>query len=322
MLSDKRGRSGKLYGPWLKAENSGTVTFSETPVMEQTGMELEGRQVGDQNLKRCSREGYEEEGIELQIGKRKVSEFCHETRKDLTLGGLSGKGSVRFSSDWKSMGKANFKSDSLELSKRAEVDLDNSTWASILKCLAQAQIKVREDMGLEFSGLSLKSGGGVKKGTPLIMSEVTTEAHDTNVGLENNQDQSPRGTHTNQRTTMIECGSLEESVEGLIIRDEEEAIEHTIIEERGREETPRKSIIMAEVVNEQRGSPVVFQARRNDSDGQQSYKRYHTRASNRNWTWKKAARAKAGNVEEDQYIRGECSKGNVRDGEALERDFP
>ncbi|KAF3443814.1 hypothetical protein FNV43_RR13504 [Rhamnella rubrinervis] len=259
MLSNKVDWRGKLYGPWLKAENSGTVLFIETPTVENSGLQLEGRQLTGRNLKRLHRESYVGNGIEPQIGKKKMSEFNHKVREKPVMGeGSRRDGLARLSPD---MGKTTFKSDFLNISQGVGLDFDNLVWASLLS----------------------------------------------------------------QRTTMEEFRSRETAVTRLSITNEAEDREgevavfsHSEVDTNDERNSSRRDL--AEEENEM-GTPMVFQALRQDSEGQQSSRRYYTRASNKNWTWKKATRAKSGNTEEGQLTKGECSKGNDRTREARERDF-
>ena len=61
-------------------------------------------------------------------------------------------------------------------------------------------------------------------------------------------------------------------------------------------------------------SPITFRAGRGlEGEGEHTTKRrYDTRASNRNWTWKKAARARFGSSGGTRETRGESSKEGSR----------
>ncbi|KAF3449566.1 hypothetical protein FNV43_RR10295 [Rhamnella rubrinervis] len=171
MFSDKLGRGGKLYGLWLKAENGGPMLFAKATMTEPSGLEVEGKQLAGRDLKGYSQDdSYVDEGVELQLGKKKALEYCPKFEEDFTLG---------------------------------------RKWA------------------VTFSGSGLKDGRGVRpirslKGSSFLISESPSLAQDTLMSSKDIQRQSFAEIHAGLMTTPEEIGSLEDSMERLIIKDEVE----------------------------------------------------------------------------------------------------
>ncbi|KAF3440104.1 hypothetical protein FNV43_RR18382 [Rhamnella rubrinervis] len=145
IVKDSRGRQAKLYGPWMRAENNGTVVFEEKPVMEYCRKD-DGEKGEEARIsKRRSQEALLFDAsspyLNLKMTKRRWADDRSDKKMAMEEGRLrdemGASDSLSLSSRRETLGRMKSKEGLVSLLQHLQLDPEDQ-WATFFEKMAQA----------------------------------------------------------------------------------------------------------------------------------------------------------------------------------------